>query len=90
MTQMEASFLCDMEQSHLSCIITGKKMPTLETALRISNALDVPTDELFSLDLEPTNELAAKALRQLARLLETKKSHEAAQIVADAAERIEA
>ena len=48
MTQAELAALTDMSDSYISCIETAKKQASLESLVRISNALGITVDELLS------------------------------------------
>ena len=48
MTQAELAALTDMSDSYISCIETAKKQASLESLIRISNALGITVDELLS------------------------------------------
>lgn len=48
MTQAELATLTDMSDSYISCIETAKKQASLESLIRISNALGITVDELLS------------------------------------------
>lgn len=48
MTQAELAALTDMSDSYISCIETAKKQASLESLIRISNALGITMDELLS------------------------------------------
>ena len=48
MTQAELAVLTDMSDSYISCIETAKKQASLESLIRISNALGITVDELLS------------------------------------------
>ena len=48
MTQAELTALTDMSDSYISCIETAKKQASLESLVRISNALGITVDELLS------------------------------------------
>lgn len=47
-TQAELAALTDMSDSYISCIETAKKQASLESLIRISNALGITVDELLS------------------------------------------
>lgn len=48
MTQAELAALTDMSDSYISYIETAKKQASLESLVRISNALGITVDELLS------------------------------------------
>lgn len=48
MTQAELAALTDMSDSYISYIETAKKQASLESLIRISNALGITVDELLS------------------------------------------
>ena len=48
MTQAELAALTDMSDSYISYIETAKKQASLESLVRISNALGITMDELLS------------------------------------------
>ena len=48
MTQAELAALTDISDSYISCIETAKKQASLESLIRISNALGITVDELLS------------------------------------------
>lgn len=48
MTQAELAALTDMSDSYISYIETAKKQESLESLVRISNALGITVDELLS------------------------------------------
>ena len=48
MTQAELAALTDMSDSYISCIETAKKQASLESLIRISNALGITVDELLT------------------------------------------
>ena len=48
MTQAELAALTDMSDSYISYIETAKKQASLESLVRISNALGITVDELHS------------------------------------------
>lgn len=48
MTQAELAALADMSDSYISYIETAKKQASLESLVRISNALGITVDELLS------------------------------------------
>ena len=48
MTQAELATLTDMSDSYISYIETAKKQASLESLVRISNALGITVDELLS------------------------------------------
>ena len=48
MTQAELAALTDISASYISCIETAKKQASLESLIRISNALGITVDELLS------------------------------------------
>ena len=48
MTQAELAALTDMSESYISYIETAKKQASLESLVRISNALGITVDELLS------------------------------------------
>ena len=48
MTQAELATLTDMSDSYISCIETAKKQASLESLIRVSNALGITVDELLS------------------------------------------
>ena len=48
MTQAELAALTDMSDSYISYIETDKKQASLESLVRISNALGITVDELLS------------------------------------------
>ena len=48
MTKAELAALTDMSDSYISCIETAKKQASLESLIRISNALGITVDELLS------------------------------------------
>lgn len=50
MTQAELAALTDMSDSYISYIETAKKQASLESLVRISNALGITVDELLSGD----------------------------------------
>jgi len=47
MTQAQLAELVGVARVSIVSIETGRFIPTIETALRISQALDVPTDQIF-------------------------------------------
>lgn len=47
MTQEQLGDLCDMERSTIARLETGNANATLQTLLKISNALDVPVKKFF-------------------------------------------
>ena len=53
MTQAQLAELVGVARVSIVSIETGRFIPTIETALRISEALDVPTDQIFWLKDEP-------------------------------------
>ena len=48
MTQAELAALTDMSDSYISYIETAKKQASLESLVRVSNALGITVDELLS------------------------------------------
>ena len=48
MTQAELAAITDISDSYISCIETAKKQASLESLIRISNALGITVDELLS------------------------------------------
>lgn len=50
MTQVVLSDLCDMEQSNLARLESGKMNLTLETLFKLSKALDVPVKNFFDFE----------------------------------------
>jgi putative transcriptional regulator len=52
LTQVQLAELVGLARVSIVSIETGRYLPTIETALRISQALDVPVQELFWLKEE--------------------------------------
>jgi len=53
----ELASVCRLDQGHLNRIKNGRVKPTLVTALRIGNALGLPVNRIFYLDVrEDTGE----------------------------------
>jgi len=56
LSQEELAHRAELHTAHLGRIERGEKNPTLESIEKIANALEISFEELFSFDVEPTNE----------------------------------
>ncbi len=56
-----------LTESHLNRIKNGRAMPSLETALRICAALDLPVESVFHLETGSPRRGAQRPSRQAAR-----------------------
>ena len=50
MRQRDLGAICDMDSTHISRIENGHVDPTLTTAKKIADALEVTVEELFQLE----------------------------------------
>ncbi|MCL2721123.1 MAG: helix-turn-helix transcriptional regulator [Treponema sp.] len=56
-SQMELSLRSNLSQSFIANLEKGKKQPSVLTLIKIANALNIKTNELFTVDPTPQNEL---------------------------------